>query len=152
MSDSMLSLVGDVVFELGKVLIKVEESKKDSAKLIRSLEGDETERILLQKIGKYWNQQNIFDRPAGLVVITNCRLVFLPKQKTITTTTNFLSFPFAVIKDLEMTRVMGMSPAIRFRVTGKEYVFTFFLNSGEVFQTMEDAMKRKQSSGEIIDK
>jgi len=145
MSDSMLNLLGDVVFELGKVLMKVEESKKDSAKLIRSLEGDETERVLLQKIGKYWNQQNIFNRPDGLVVITNCRLVFLAKQKTITTTTNFLSFPFEVIKDLEMTRVMGMSPAIRFRVTGKEYVFTFFLNSGEVFQTMEDAMKRKRN-------
>lgn len=143
MSDSILDLVGNVVFELGKVLLKAEASKKDSAKLVRSLGGEDTEEILLQKIGKYWNQQNIFDRPDGLVVITNYRLVFLCKQKTITTTTNFLSFPFELLEDLETTRIMGVSPAIRFRTGGKEYVFTFFLNASEVLQTMENAMRRK---------
>jgi hypothetical protein len=145
MSDSTFSFAGDIVFELGKVLMKIEKSKDDSIKLIRSLEGDETEQILIQKIGKYWNLRNIFDRPDGLVIVTNYRLVFLPKQKTITTTTNFLSFPFDLMQNLEVTKVMGISPAIQFWVEGEKYTFTFFLNANEIVTTVKNAIKQKQS-------
>jgi len=80
-------------FELGKVFIKLDLSKGESAKLIRTLGGDEKEMILLQKVGKYWNQQNRCDRPDGIVVITDQRLVFLSKLKSVLTETDFLSFP-----------------------------------------------------------
>ena len=66
-------------FELGKVFIKLDMSKNESANLIRTLGGDEKETILLQKVGKYWNQINRWDRPDGVVVVTTHRLVFLAK-------------------------------------------------------------------------
>ena len=132
---------GEFVFEFGKVLLKTELSKRGSAKLIRSLGGDETEQIILQKIGKYWNQQNRLDRPDGLVIVTNFRLVFLAKVKTITTKTDSLSFPLEFIENLEITKMMFMSPAIRFHVEGKTYIFTFFSNAGEVFEVIENAKR-----------
>jgi Bacterial PH domain len=140
-SVNMLEEIVHGVFELGKVLIKVELSKGESAKLIRTLGRDEKETILLQKQGKYWNQQNRFDRPDGLVVVTNHRLVFLSKVKTILTKTDFLSFPVELIKDLETTRVMLVSPAIRFKFEDKVYMFTFFSNATEVRERLESAMK-----------
>lgn len=127
-------------FELGKVLIKVELSKRDSGKLLRTLGGDEKETILLQKQGKFWSQQNRFDRPDGLVVVTNCRLVFLAKVKTFVTRTDFLSFPLELIERPETIRVMLISPAIRFELQGKIYVFTLFSGADEV----RDALRRAQ--------
>ena len=124
-------------FELGKVLLKLELSKRESARLIRSLHGSETETIRLQKIGKYWNQRNPLDRPDGLVVVTNYRLVFLSKLKTLLTTTEYLSFPYELIENLEATRVMRVSPAIRFKVEGRPYTFTFFANAEEVLQAVK---------------
>ena len=80
-------MLEEIVFEPGKVLLKVELSKLGSSRVIRLLGGDETESIVLQKMGKYWNQQNWFDRPDGLVIVTNYRLIFLAKVKTVTTKT-----------------------------------------------------------------
>ena len=39
----------------------------------------ENESIILQKISKYWNQQNKLDRPDGLLIVTNYRLFFVTK-------------------------------------------------------------------------
>lgn len=128
-------------FQLGKVLIKVELSKRDSGKLLRTLGGDEKEIILLQKQGKYWNQQNLLDRPDGLVVVTNCRLVFLSKVKTLVTKTDFLSFPLELIENLETTRVMLISPAIRFQFQTKPYTFTLFSGADEVRDAVERARR-----------
>lgn len=133
-------MLEEVVFELGKVLLRLELSKRESAKLIRDLGGSDAEAIRLQKIGKYWNQQKRFDRPDGLVLVTNHRLVFLAKVKTITTKTDFLSFPLELINNLETTRVMFVSPAIRFQVEGRVYTFTFFSNAGEVREAIEDVL------------
>jgi len=132
----------DAAFELGQVLLKLELSKRESAKLIRSLGGEQEEKVILQKIGKYWNQQNFWDRPDGLVVVTNHRLAFLAKTDTLLTKTDFLSFPLELIKDLEATRVMLISPAIRFQVEGKTYVFTFLANAGQVVEAIEQATRR----------
>ncbi len=140
MSD-LISKLQKFPFELGKVLLKLELSKRESARLIRDLHGRESETIRLQKVGKYWNQRNPFDRPDGLVVVTNYRLVFLSKVKTLLTTTEYLSFPYEFIEDLETIRVMRISPAIRFNVEGKVYTFTFFAEAGEVLEAMEAAKK-----------
>ena len=140
MSD-LISELQKFPFELGKVLLKLELSKGESARLIRALHGSENETIRLQKVGKYWNQRNPLDRPDGLVVVTNYRLVFLSKIKTLLTTTEYLSFPYEFIENLEATRVMLVSPAIRFKVEGRPYTFTFFTNAGEVLQAMETAKK-----------
>ena len=80
-------MLEEIVFELGKVLLKAELSKRGSSRLIRSLGGDDTESIILQKIRKHWNQQNWFHRPDGLVIVINYRLIFLAKIKTVTTKT-----------------------------------------------------------------
>jgi hypothetical protein len=102
-SDSPSEL-GKFAFELGKVLLKVELCKRASAKLVRSLGGTEKESVLVQKIGKYWNQQDVFDRPDGLIIITNYRLIFLSTVKTMLTRTDFLSFPFSSSKTFKQPR------------------------------------------------
>jgi len=141
----MLDGIINASFELGKVLIKLELAKGESAKLIRTLGGQEKETILLQKQAKYWNQKSRFDRPDGLVVVTNHRLVFLSKVKTLATQTDFLSFPVELIKNLKTTRVMLVSPAIRFELDRKPYMFTFFSNAGEVRDALESTMKARNA-------
>lgn len=129
----------EFLFELGKVLIKTELSKRESPHLLRQMGSHEKETVILQKIGKYWNQQKRLDRPDGLVVVTTHRLVFLTKVETLTTTTDFLSFPFEHIEALEQTRVWWIVPAIRFTVLDKPYMFTFFANVDEVIQAIQRA-------------
>ena len=132
-------------FELGRVVLKtlreLDTAKAESPTLLRSLDGEDQERIILQKIGKYWNRK-WYDRPDGLVVVTNHRLVFLAKITTLLTTTDYLSFPSELIEELETTRVWLISSAIRFRVQGEEYVFTFLANANEV----ADAIRASQQS------
>jgi hypothetical protein len=141
----------DVTFELGEIVLKMyrglHASKGESAQLIRTLGGADQERIILQKIGKYWNQESRLDRPDGLVVITNHRLVFLTKLKTIVTTTDFLSFPLELIEGLEATRVMLISPAIRFRLQGREYTFTFLSNAAEVVSAVQSSKQAASLAG-----
>jgi hypothetical protein len=129
---SVMSALVECAFELGKVLLKLEWSKFESEDVMAAQGGAASERILLQKIGKFWNQQNIFDRPDGLVVVTTHRLAFLPKLKSVTVTTDFLSFPFADMSNLRTTRVMGVSPAVRFDAGGKHFVFTLFSGADDV--------------------
>jgi hypothetical protein len=136
--------LGNLAFELGKVLLQTELSKRESSKLIRTLRGSDQEIILQQKIAKYWNQQKLFDRPDGLLVVTNYRLVFLTKQTTLLTETEFLSFPFEFIEDFKATRVLLVSPAIRFKVEGKVFMFTFFSHAEQVVQAIESAVKARK--------
>jgi hypothetical protein len=134
-------MLQEFALELGKVLLKVQLSKGQSADFLRQVGGRETEKVLLQKIGKFWNQQNWLDRPDGLVVVTNHRLVFLSKVTTFTTQTDFLSFPYEHIEDLKKTRVWFFVPAIEFNIAATRYVFTFFSNADEVIQAVEQAKK-----------
>jgi len=107
-------------------------------KVIRASSDErEGETIILQKIGKFWNQQNVWDRPDGLVVVTNRRLAFLSKVKSFTVTTEFLSFPLELIENLRARRVMFISPGIAFEVAGERYVFTFFSGARRVVKAVE---------------
>lgn len=139
----MYKEISDFVFEFGKILLKVEISKSKSTEIIRELSGDEKEEIILQKIGKFWNQKDIFDRPDGLVIITNERFVFLSKAETILTQTEFLSFPLEFMNNYEMTKVMWISPAIKFEVNNQLFMFTFFSNSKEIFEAITLAKTAK---------
>lgn len=133
----------DFAFKLGKVVYKVirdvEASKDDSTKLIQDLGGLSGEKILLQKIAKFWNQQDRWDRPDGLVIVTSHRLVFLAKMKTVASTTDYLSFPLGLIDELEATTVSWVSPAIAFHVNSTKYMFTFFAGSDEVVDAIRSA-------------
>jgi len=120
------------VFELGKVLLKTELSKFETRTILRQQSGAADERIVLQKIGKFWNQQHMFDRPDELVVVTTHRLAFLAKEQAVTATTEFLSFPIPSIANLRAARIMGISPAVQFDVAGRKYVFTLLAGAGEV--------------------
>ena len=135
-----MSDLADLAFEIGKVVYKtyrdVNKSKGDSARLIQTLGGADKEEIVLQKIGKFWNHENWFDRPDGLVLVTNYRLVFLSKLKSVTVTTDYLSFPLDMIEGLEATRVWLVSPAIQFHLQGRKYTFTLLSNAGEVVEAM----------------
>src|SRR5262245_26519169 len=133
----------ETVFELGKVFLKVELSKQHSGEALRQLGGTGEERIVLQKIAKFWNQQNMWDRPDGLVVVTNFRLVFLSKVKSITARTDHLSFPFDTMEGLKTDRIMGMSPAIRFTAAGKPFVFTFLAGAQEVYDAVAQFMPKR---------
>ena len=106
-------MIQAIIFEPGEVLLRTELSKGESAAVIRSHGHLESESIIQQKIGKYWNRQNWLDRPDGVVVVTNRRFAFLAKVKPITTTTDFLSFPLELIKNARVTRVMFISPGDR---------------------------------------
>src|SRR3974377_2159894 len=95
-----------VVFSLGDVLLKRRASTEAVAADLQSHHAPVDERVILHKVAKFWNQKRRFDRPDGLLVVTTHRLAFLTKITTITTTTEFLCFPYAAIKQLETTRVM----------------------------------------------
>ncbi len=127
-----MSVIAEGLFELGKVLLKTELSKFETKGLLREQGGSGGERIVLQKIGKFWNQQNMWDRPDGLVVVTTHRLAFLAKEQSITATTEFLSFPFAAMTNVRTARIMGISPAVQFTTGGKPYTFTLFSGADEV--------------------
>lgn len=134
-------MLSQIAFELGQVLLKVELSKSATADDLRTRGGSGAERVVLQKIGKFWNQENWLDRPDGLVVVTNYRLAFLSKVKSITVETDFLSFPFDQMADVRTARIMWVSPAIRFEVAGRPYVFTFFSGAADVKAAIDAARR-----------
>ncbi len=131
--------IGQMLFECGKVLLKMDRSKAESATLIRALDGPEEEQILQQRIAKFWNQRSRRDRPDGLLLVTNHRVVFLTKQETVVTTTNFLSFPLELVEDLAPSRVWGFVPAVRFRVQGVPFVFTLLTGAESMFRAIQGA-------------
>jgi hypothetical protein len=129
----------EAVFKLGEVYFKLEHSKRESAGALKMLGGGESEQIVLQKIGKFWNQENMWDRPDGLVVVTTHRFVFLSKLKSVTVTTDFMSVPYAEMTNLRAARVMGISPAVQFTAGGKTLTFTLLSGAEEVVAAMQGA-------------
>ena len=132
----------EVLFEIGKVLFKAELSKIRSNDRI-SVRNCTDEKIITQKIGKFWNQDNIFDRPDGLVVITNKRFVFLANETTLkinlTTETEFMSIPYNLIRNIKSKKVWLFVPAIEFEVNNNVYTFTFLSgNIDDIVRIMED--------------
>ncbi len=132
-------MITELVFELGQVLLKTQLSKAETPEELKSRGGAVDERVVHQQIGKFWNQRNWFDRPDGLIVVTNYRLAFLSKLETITTTTSFLSFPYANIENLRTDRVWWVSPAIRFETEGEPYVFTLFSGADALKSAIDEA-------------
>jgi hypothetical protein len=138
MSDPLM----DFAFEIGKVYLKLQLEKGESADRLRGLGGARVdERILLQKIGKFWNQQNIWDRPDGLVVVTTHRFVFLSKLKSVTVTTDYLSIPYTDMTNLHTKRVMGISPCVAFTAGGKPLEFTLLAGADEVLAAIQNQMR-----------
>ncbi|MBP8972800.1 MAG: hypothetical protein KBH93_02900 [Anaerolineae bacterium] len=137
--------VGKVVFEYGQVLLKMDRSKRESAQIIRTLGGDEQEQVLQQHIAKYWNPRSLWDRPDGLLVVTDQRVVFLTKQETIATTTDFLSLPLEFIENLRTARVWLFVPAIRFEVRGMPFAFTLLHGAGAVCAAIASARERPRA-------
>jgi hypothetical protein len=131
---------GHAVFTLGHVLLKLRASPEAVAADLQSRQAPVDERVVLHKAAKFWNQASRFDRPDGLFVVTTQRLAFLAKIKTITSTTEFLSFPYPDVTHLEATRVMRISPAVRFQVGEDSYVFTLFSGANEVVAAAREAM------------
>lgn len=128
-------MIEQSVFELGAILLKTQLWEINSAEAAASSDKRKDETIILQKIGKFWNQQNVWDRPDGRVVVTNYRLAFLPEAES--SSTEFLSFPFELIENLRTTRVMFISPGVSFEVAGMRYVFTFFFGARHVVKAVE---------------
>lgn len=118
-------MIEQTVFELGTILLKTQLREIESAEVTDSSDKRKDETIILQKTGKFWNQQSIWNRPDGLVVVTNYRLAFLSEVNWFAA--EFLSFPFESVENLRTTRVMLISPGVSFEVAGERYVFTFFI-------------------------
>lgn len=137
MSDPLM----DFAFEIGKVYLKLDIAKGESVDKLKSMGGRLDERIVLQKIGKFWNQQNMWDRPDGLVVVTTHRFVFLSKLKSVTVTTDYMSVPFADMSNLHTKRVMGISPCVAFTAGGRPLEFTLLAGAGEVLAAMQAQMR-----------
>ena len=136
-------MIEQSVFELGTILLKTRLSEIESAEEVAA-SGDKRkdETIILQKLGKFWNQQSVWDRPDGLIVVTNYRLAFLPEAESFTT--EFLSFPFDLIENLRTKRVMFISPGVSFEVAGERYVFTFFFGARRIFKAVERHKVKRQ--------
>jgi|WetSurMetagenome_2_1015567.scaffolds.fasta_scaffold108559_4 hypothetical protein len=115
----------DVVFKLGEIVLKVMLAKSEAVTKIGELGGPDEEIVTLQKVSKYWSVQNWLDRPDGLAIVTSHRFVFLSVATTITTTTDFLSFPVEIICNLRTGRKMLISPSIRFEANNLPFAFTF---------------------------
>jgi hypothetical protein len=139
----MLGDVADSTFTLGKVVLKLKRAKTETSAMLRSLEGSEEERVLVQRVGKYWNTQRRRDRPDGLVVVTSHRFAFLTQIKTIVNTTDFLSFPHELIQAPRATRVMLVSPAVQFDVQDTTYTFTLFANAQAVVDVLTTAISER---------
>jgi len=137
MSDPVM----DFAFEIGKVFLKLELAKGESGDKLKAMGGRVDERIVLQKIGKFWNQQNMWDRPDGLVVVTTHRFLFLSKLKSVTVTTDYISVPFADMSNLHTKRVMGISPCVAFTVAGRPLEFTLLAGADEVLAAMQAQMR-----------
>jgi len=137
MSDPVM----DFAFEIGKVFLKLELARGESGDKLKAMGGRVDERIVLQKIGKFWNQQNMWDRPDGLVVVTTHRFLFLSKLKSVTVTTDYISVPFADMSNLHTKRVMGISPCVAFTVAGRPLEFTLLAGADEVLAAMQAQMR-----------
>jgi hypothetical protein len=131
--------IGHAAFSIGHVLLKLRVSSEAVTADLQSRQAPVDERVILHKAAKYWNRRR-FDRPDGLLVVTSHRIAFLAKITTITTTTAFLSFPYPDIKNPEATRVMRISPAIRFHLGEDPYVFTLLSGADEVLTAIQAAM------------
>ncbi len=141
--------VGKVIFEYGTVLLKMNRSKSESAQLIRSLGGPEHEHIRQQRIAKYWNPCSLWDRPDGLLVVTDHRVVFLTKLDTIATTTDFLSLPLELIENLATARVWFAVPAVRFSVRGVPFAFTFLNDAASTCRAIQQARADAAARGGV---
>ena len=128
-------MIEQSVFELGTIILKTQLWEIKPAEVVASSDERKDETIILQKMGKFWNQQSVWNRPDGLVVVTNYRLAFLPEPQL--SSTQFLSFPFELIENLRTTRVMFISPGVSFEVAGIRYVFTFFFGARHVVKAVE---------------
>ncbi len=71
-------MIEQSVFELGTILLKTQLWEIKSAEVAASSDERKDETIILQKMGKFWNRQSVWNRPDGLVIVTNYRLAFLP--------------------------------------------------------------------------
>jgi hypothetical protein len=134
-----------VAFKIGAVLLKTEYSKRSSADKLTRIEDCPGEEIRLQRVAKFWNQENRWDRPDGLFVVTSHRLAFLSKQKAVTATTDFLSFPLTAVSGVSERRIMHISPAVEFHVSGKPYIFTFFTDAAGVTQAIRQVLRSTAS-------
>ena len=91
------------------------------------------EVILLRKIAKFWNHWS--DRPDGHLLVTNRRLIFVQQGQAVPS----LCFPLAALENLRTSRVLWISPAIRFEVARQPYIFTFLWNASAVLKTISSA-------------
>ena len=135
-------MIEQSVFELGTILLKTQLREIESAEVTASNDKRKDEAIILQKTGKFWNQQNVWDRPEGLFVVTNYRLAFFSEVKWFAA--EFLSFPFELIENLRTTRVVFISPGVSFEVAGERYVFTFFFGARRVVKVIERHKVKRQ--------
>lgn len=93
------------------------------------------EILLLKKIAKFWNQQDWSDRPDGRLLLTNRYLLFVPFGQPCATQ----RFPLTLLENVGCTRVLFISPALRFEFAGQTYVFTVLWNAGAVVQAIRTA-------------
>jgi hypothetical protein len=134
----MTSRIGNLAFEPGKILLKDDPSDNDSGRLIISLGKSEKEKIILQKEGIYCKVPDTSNNVLGLLVTTNYRFVFLKDTKTILTKKGFLSFPFSIVRYLELTRVSSNSSfkGIRFLIHGLTHQLIFTSDASAIINTI----------------
>ena len=89
------------------------------------------EILLHQQLGKFWNQQDRWNRPDGTVVVSNQRFLFAPTGQP-----QWFSIPLAQIEALQAIRVWKLIPAIRFQVKGVVFIFTFLTSTHTIMATI----------------
>lgn len=123
----------DFYFMLGKILFKSALVIKDFQDAVYVTDCPD-ENILMQKASKLWNQEDRFDRPDGLFVITNKRVAFLAHKQCMEYNklikTDFLSIPYEKIKEVQMSKIWHVVPALTLLIEDKKITFTFL--SGKI--------------------
>ncbi len=100
------------------------KSPAETPEHLRSLGGSNDERILHQGFARYINQQQLLDKPFGLIVITDQRFAFLTRKKIpMVRNTEHLVFPLKSIEKVESTKYR-LGFAIQFVVDNRQYLFS----------------------------
>jgi hypothetical protein len=94
------------------------------------------ETILLEKVAKFWNQQDWQDRPDGYLIVTSQRLIFQAQHAA-----GSLSFPLAALENLRTIKIWLLIPALQFEYAHQIYVFTLLWNAEAVLRVIQQSLQ-----------
>ncbi len=118
----MSELLGEAVKML-KEYVEWAKAPEELATMVHQF-GDPSERVAYKGLARYINNASILDKPDGVVVLTNCRFLFLTKKKPVPflSGTTHLNIPLNSIWNIESVKYR-LGSAYKFIHADTEYLF-----------------------------